>query len=157
MATDFSTSRLSLYTRQCCLPKGEKAKSRSVFTQRRKMIACGSWQSIGELDGSIADISANYMASTLSFLDELVALDSYLLPTPCLFLDYIPPIRRIVQADDTLEAADRAAAASGDERTNRRTGRPMRLTAVLPGRAEFLRYLNLPARALEDARSGSLV
>ena len=97
------------------------------------------------------------MASTLSFLDELIALDSYLLPTPCLFIDYIPPIRRIVQADDIIENADRAAAANGDERTNRRTGRPMRLTAVLPGSVEFIRYLDLPAPALEDARSGSLV
>jgi hypothetical protein len=96
--------------------------------------------------------SASYMPSTLSFLDELVTLESYLLPTPCLFLDYVPYIRRMVLADDILEAADLAAAATGDERMNRRTGRPLRVTAVVPGRVDYVRYLDLSGPALDDAR-----
>lgn len=74
------------------------------------------------------------------------------MPHPSLFTDYIPTIQQIVEADDTLEAAEEAEVASGGNRVNRKTGRPKRITAGVLGVEGYERYLDAGREALEAVR-----
>lgn len=72
-----------------------------------------------------------YVRSLLPALDPLIPLTAPLLPHSSLFTDYLPVIRDIVRTDDILEAADEYAIAHGQDRIDRRTGRPKRATTLL--------------------------
>ena len=107
---------------------------------------------------------ARYIRSLLPILDPLIPLNSNLLPHPSLFTDYMPVIRDIVRADDMFEMAEDAVVALGGERMNRKTGRPVRVSAAMgvfgadgmmrkPG---YARYLDMSDEALAIARKEPL-
>ena len=81
------------------------------------------------------------MRSLLPLLDPLIPLGSPLLPASSVFTDILPVIRSIVAADDVLQAEAEAAVERGEDRFNRRTGRPVRVTDALK-REEYPRYLS---------------
>lgn len=103
---------------------------------------------------------AHYSRSLLPILDPLISLNSYLLPHPSLFTDYMPVIRDIVRADDMFEMAEDAVVALGGERMNRKTGRPVRLSAAagvlgadgIMKKPGYSRYLDMSDEALKEAR-----
>ncbi len=84
---------------------------------------------------------AFYIHSLLPVLDPLIPLSSYLLPHQTLFTEVLPVLREIVEADDVLQAEDDARLAEGVGRVNKKTGRPVRLTAL--GREGYVRYLDV--------------
>jgi hypothetical protein len=96
----------------------------------------------------LRDNRTQYMRSLLPLLDPLIPLGAPLLPSSCLFTDYLPIIRTIVIADDALQAADQAADARGEERINRKTGRPVRITDALK-REEYRRYFAAAGVSIE--------
>ncbi|WWC61764.1 uncharacterized protein I303_104349 [Kwoniella dejecticola CBS 10117] len=67
-----------------------------------------------------------YIRSTLPLLDPLIPLSSPLLPRSSLFLHTLPTILDIIEMDDILQSAENAAVRRGEERINRKTGRPVR-------------------------------
>ncbi len=77
-----------------------------------------------------------------------------------MFTDYIPVIQQIVEADDTLEAAEEAELALGGNRVNRKTGRPRRLNAGVMGMEGCMegceRYIDAGAGALCALRASVL-
>ena len=83
----------------------------------------------------------NYQLATLPFLDPVIPLESYLLPSPVLFTSYIPAISTMVAIDDTLEQEDAIDAAQGRPRKNRKTGRMMRLTTNVIGTPNYVRQM----------------
>ncbi|WWC89456.1 uncharacterized protein L201_004380 [Kwoniella dendrophila CBS 6074] len=89
-----------------------------------------------------------YIRSTLPILDPLIPLSSPLLPNQSLFLYTLPTILSIIEVDDILEAAEEDAVRRGEERINRKTGRPMR------GGQTYTRWLSdLDHEAEEAGRS----
>ncbi|KAK4684821.1 hypothetical protein P7C73_g5344, partial [Tremellales sp. Uapishka_1] len=98
----------------------------------------------------------DYIHSLLPILDPLIPLNSYLLPHPSLFADYMPIIQQIISADDMLEEAEEAAVREGGMRLNRKTGRSIRINANVLGREGYIRYLDLGEEALKTARGSSL-
>jgi hypothetical protein len=103
-------------------------------------------------------IRSLYVRSTLSSLDWIIPLDAHLLPHPVVFLDYIPAIAVMVGIDDRLEKADADAAANGDPRLNRHTGRVMRLASLFVRDQGYVRQLpvHLDDIALQEVRDGRL-
>lgn len=73
-----------------------------------------------------------------------------------MFTDYIPVIQQIVEADDTLEAAEEAELALGGNRVNRKTGRPRDLNAGVMGMEGCERYIDAGAGALCALRASVL-
>lgn len=73
-----------------------------------------------------------------------------------MFTDYIPVIQQIVEADDTLEAAEEAELTLGGNRVNRKTGRPRRLNAGVMGMEGCERYIDAGAGALCALRASVL-
>lgn len=73
-----------------------------------------------------------------------------------MFTDYIPVIQQIVEADDTLEAAEEAELALGGNRVNRKTGRPRRLNAGVMGMEGCEMYIDAGAGALCALRASVL-
>ena len=92
-----------------------------------------------ENERSLLTGRADYMRSLLPLLDPLIPLSHPLLPSSCIFTDILSYIRSMVLADDILEAEYRAATERCDERINRKTGRPVRITDALK-REEYPRY-----------------
>ncbi|WVQ67800.1 uncharacterized protein L199_006005 [Kwoniella botswanensis] len=76
--------------------------------------------------GNLALDRMRYIRSTLPILDPLIPLSSPLLPHSSLFLYTLPTILNIVETDDILQAAEEDAVRKGEERINRKTGRPVR-------------------------------
>jgi hypothetical protein len=87
----------------------------------------------------------------LPALDEVVTLESRLLPHPTLFTETMPFLRIMVDMDDLLLEADRAAMASGAPRVHHVTGRTVR------GNAKgYERRRVMEDGALEIVRGGGL-
>ncbi|WWC70311.1 uncharacterized protein I206_104261 [Kwoniella pini CBS 10737] len=82
----------------------------------------GKMEQIGNLGLS----TMKYIRSTLPILDPLIPLSSPLLPRPSLFLHTLPTILSIIETDDILQFAEEEAVKRGEERLNRKTGRPVR-------------------------------
>ncbi|WWD17422.1 hypothetical protein CI109_101863 [Kwoniella shandongensis] len=89
---------------------------------------------------------ARYIRSTLPVLDPLIPLSSPLLPHSSLFLHTLPTILQIVEVDNLLELAENEAIQRGEERINRKTGRPVR------GGGGYMRWLELDDEVVAIAR-----
>ncbi|WVW83770.1 hypothetical protein I302_105791 [Kwoniella bestiolae CBS 10118] len=76
--------------------------------------------------GNLSLDRMKYIRSTLPILDPLIPLSAPLLPHPSLFLYTLPTILNIVEVDDILQSAEEEAVSRGEERINRKTGRPVR-------------------------------
>ncbi|OCF36738.1 hypothetical protein I316_01334 [Kwoniella heveanensis BCC8398] len=74
-----------------------------------------------------------YIRSTLPLLDPLIPLSAPLLPNPTLFLYTLPTILNMIEMDDVFERAEEIALSQGEERINRKTGRPVRSSGTRGG------------------------
>ncbi|OXG24665.1 hypothetical protein C366_00194 [Cryptococcus neoformans Tu401-1] len=90
---------------------------------------------------------AKYIRSILPLLDPLIPLSEPLLPHSTLFLYTLPTIQTILSADDIFETLEQQAVDRGDERTNPKTGKPMRRVAGYT----YTRYWDLEG-AEDEAR-----
>ena len=93
---------------------------------------------------------ARYIRSTLSFLDPLVPLSAPLLPRSSLFTDTIPMVQSIAHADDILEQAEDLAAAQGQVRLDKKTGRPRRSGGK--DDVKYQRWFELDEKAVQAVR-----
>lgn len=130
-----------------------------------------SWREIGELCisdrcnthplMSHAACRESYQLGTLPFLDAIVPLSANLLPSPVLFTDIIPAIEWMVAIDDAEEKQEKLDALHGRSKINRKTGRLMRLSALvsssMPG---YVRQMpgaeDMGDEGLEAVRRGRL-
>lgn len=87
------------------------------------------------------------MRSILPLLDPLIPLSEPLLPHSTLFLYTLPTIQTILSADDIFETLEQQAVDRGGERTNPKTGKPMRRVAGYT----YTRYWDLEG-AEDEAR-----
>ncbi|WVQ99289.1 hypothetical protein IAU59_006421 [Kwoniella sp. CBS 9459] len=92
-------------------------------------------------DGDLGLARTRYIRSTLPLLDPLIPLSAPLLPNPSLFLYTLPTILGMIEADDLLERAEDVALAHGEERINRKTGRPVRSKGKGAHDQGYMRYL----------------
>ncbi|WWD02848.1 hypothetical protein V865_000890 [Kwoniella europaea PYCC6329] len=98
--------------------------------------------------GNLALDRMRYIRSILPILDPLIPLSSPLLPHSSLFLHTLPTILNIVETDDVLQAAEEDAVRRGEERINRKTGRPVR------GGQGYTRWLADLDEGAEEAARG---
>ncbi|WVR07163.1 hypothetical protein IAU60_004204 [Kwoniella sp. DSM 27419] len=91
--------------------------------------------------GDVQLARTQYIRSTLTLLDPLIPLSAPLLPRPSIFLHTLPAILQIIEADDLLQLAEDDAVLRGEERINRRTGRPVR------GFGEYARWFEMDEEA----------
>ncbi|OCF74779.1 hypothetical protein I204_05161 [Kwoniella mangroviensis CBS 8886] len=101
--------------------------------------------------GNLALDRMRYIRSTLPILDPLIPLSSPLLPHSSLFLHTLPAILNIVETDDILKAAEEDAVRRGEERINRKTGRPVR------GGQGYTRWLADLDEGAEEVARGLIV
>ncbi|ORX36758.1 hypothetical protein BD324DRAFT_627072 [Kockovaella imperatae] len=93
---------------------------------------------------------AYYIRALLPFLDPLIPLSAPLLPRSSLFLETVPMIQAITAAEDILEQEEDLAAALGQSRVSKKTGRPRRSTG--PGQGGYERWFELDVAALKAVR-----
>ncbi|KAK8864281.1 hypothetical protein IAR55_001527 [Kwoniella newhampshirensis] len=96
--------------------------------------------------GNLNVSRARYIRSTLPLLDPLIPLSAPLLPHHSLFLYTLPVVLSMIGTDDVLESAEQEAVRRGEERINRKTGRPIR------GGGGYVRWLDLEDEAVDVAR-----
>ncbi|ORY34106.1 hypothetical protein BCR39DRAFT_518512 [Naematelia encephala] len=107
--------------------------------------------------GDLHTARVQYIRSLLPMLDPLIPLSAHLFPHPSLFLDHLPIIRTIVEADDAMQAAEDAEVANGGNRVNKKTGRAIRISAAgILGREKYERYFDIPIGELEEFRRTKL-
>ncbi|KAL1413540.1 hypothetical protein Q8F55_001314 [Vanrija albida] len=104
--------------------------------------------------GNLQARQTAYIRSLLPVLDPIVPLSARLLPDATLFLETVPFVRAVVEADDVLEEEDRVARESGETRVNRRTGRAIRITGTLE--KGYARWLELAPDVLAVGTAAAL-